>query len=63
MLPPLVLPLADCRVPRNWAAASWNVQQWSEMSHGGHFAALEQPQLLVEDVIKFADMARMKGWL
>jgi hypothetical protein len=33
------------------------------MSHGGHFAALEQPQLLAEDVIKFADMARMKGWL
>jgi hypothetical protein len=26
---------------------------WTEMPRGGHFAALEQPKLLVEDVRNF----------
>jgi microsomal epoxide hydrolase len=37
--------------------------QWTEMPEGGHFAALEQPELLVADVIKFADLAQTKGWI
>jgi pimeloyl-ACP methyl ester carboxylesterase len=39
--------------PRRWAEAAYNLVHWTEMPRGGHFAALEQPQLLVEDVRKF----------
>ena len=28
--------------------------QWTEMLAGGHFAALEQPDLLIKDIRKFA---------
>jgi len=30
-----------------------NVQRWTEMPRGGHFAALEEPQLLAEDIRAF----------
>jgi pimeloyl-ACP methyl ester carboxylesterase len=29
------------------------VTHWTKMPRGGHFAALEEPQLFVEDVRKF----------
>jgi pimeloyl-ACP methyl ester carboxylesterase len=29
------------------------VQRWTLMSKGGHFAALEQPELLAEDIRAF----------
>ncbi|SIT46234.1 hypothetical protein BN2476_500117 [Paraburkholderia piptadeniae] len=29
---------------------TFNVLQWTDMPHGGHFAALEQPALLAEDL-------------
>lgn len=31
----------------------FNVQQWTKMPKGGHFAAMEQPELLAEDIRKF----------
>jgi hypothetical protein len=31
----------------------YNLQHWTQMSAGGHFAALEQPQALVEDIRAF----------
>lgn len=39
--------------PRKWAAARYNITHWSEMPRGGHFAAMEEPELLVEDIRKF----------
>jgi len=36
--------------PREWAARFFDVQRWTEMSRGGHFAAMEEPQLLVDDL-------------
>jgi pimeloyl-ACP methyl ester carboxylesterase len=36
--------------PREWAARFFDVERWTEMSRGGHFAAMEEPQLLVEDL-------------
>jgi microsomal epoxide hydrolase len=41
------------RPPRRWAEAAFRVEQWTEMPRGGHFAALEEPELLVEDVRTF----------
>jgi pimeloyl-ACP methyl ester carboxylesterase len=33
--------------------ARYNLVRWTEMPRGGHFAALEQPDLLVNDVRAF----------
>lgn len=40
-------------VPTKWIEAQYNLQQLTDMPRGGHFAALEEPQLLVEDVRNF----------
>ena len=40
--------------PEEFAARYFNVQRWTEMSEGGHFAALEQPELLAQDIREFA---------
>jgi pimeloyl-ACP methyl ester carboxylesterase len=39
--------------PRRWAEASYNLTRWTEMPRGGHFAAMEQPELMVEDLREF----------
>jgi pimeloyl-ACP methyl ester carboxylesterase len=41
------------RPPREWAARVCNLQRWTFMAAGGHFAALEEPQALVEDIRAF----------
>jgi len=39
--------------PREWAERSLRVECWTEMPRGGHFAAMEEPDLLVEDLRAF----------
>jgi microsomal epoxide hydrolase len=39
--------------PRVVAERSFNIQRWTESPTGGHFAALEEPERLVEDVRAF----------
>jgi len=39
--------------PREWGERSYNVQRWTEMPSGGHFAALEEPEKLAEDIRAF----------
>ena len=39
--------------PRAWAEAHYNLVRWTEMPRGGHFAAMEQPELFVDDVRAF----------
>lgn len=41
------------RPPREWAARVCNLQRWTPMPAGGHFAALEEPQALVDDIRAF----------
>jgi pimeloyl-ACP methyl ester carboxylesterase len=36
--------------PREWAKRFFDVQRWTEMPRGGHFAALEEPELLAQDI-------------
>lgn len=48
-----VFPAEPWRVPRSWAEARFNITRWTEMPRGGHFAAMEQPELLANDVIEF----------
>ncbi|QEC69544.1 epoxide hydrolase [Panacibacter ginsenosidivorans] len=40
--------------PRKFIERGYNVQHWTEISKGGHFAAMEQPELLANDIMKFA---------
>ena len=44
--------------PRSYAERIYNIKQWTEMPRGGHFAALEQPDLLIEDIRTFARSIR-----
>jgi len=39
--------------PRSYVERIYNIQQWTEMPKGGHFAALEQPDLLIKDIKDF----------
>lgn len=39
--------------PRRYLEARYNITRWTEMPKGGHFAAMEQPQLLVDDIRAF----------
>ncbi|HMK74207.1 MAG TPA: epoxide hydrolase, partial [Myxococcaceae bacterium] len=39
--------------PRAWVDRGYNVQRWTEMPSGGHFAAMEEPRLLAEDIRAF----------
>lgn len=41
------------RPPRSMAERVYNIQRWTSMPRGGHFAALEQPETLVADVRAF----------
>jgi len=40
--------------PRSYVERLCNVQHWTEMPRGGHFGAMEEPELLVEDIRAFA---------
>jgi len=44
--------------PRSYVERVYNVTHWTEMPRGGHFAAMEQPDLLVEDIRTFARTLR-----
>jgi pimeloyl-ACP methyl ester carboxylesterase len=39
--------------PRRFAERTLNVQRWTEMPRGSHFAALEEPELFARDVVEF----------
>ena len=40
--------------PRSYVERVYNVTQWTEFERGGHFAAMEQPQWLIDDIRTFA---------
>ena len=44
--------------PRSYVDRIFNITQWTKMPSGGHFAAMEQPELLVKDIVKFARTIR-----
>jgi microsomal epoxide hydrolase len=48
-----IFPAEIRRPPRFWAERRFNVTRWTTMPSGGHFAALEEPGLLVDDVRAF----------
>ena len=40
--------------PRTWVERAYNITRWTDMPRGGHFAAMEQPDLFVDDVRAWA---------
>jgi pimeloyl-ACP methyl ester carboxylesterase len=48
--------------PREWAQRFFDVQRWTEMPRGGHFAAHEEPELLAEDLRAFFRPFRDTAW-
>jgi pimeloyl-ACP methyl ester carboxylesterase len=39
--------------PREWAERLYDVRRWTPMPSGGHFAAVEEPELLARDIAAF----------
>ena len=39
--------------PRSYAERIYNIKRWTEMPRGGHFGAMEEPQLLIADIQAF----------
>ena len=51
--PPLsvaVFPHESPMPPRSWVERVYDVRRWTPMSRGGHFAAMEEPELLAADI-------------
>jgi epoxide hydrolase len=46
-------PKEPLRIPRPWVERRFNVTHWADMPRGGHFAAMEQPALFVDDLRSF----------
>jgi len=49
----LDFPREIVRPPRSMAEQVLNIQRWTTMTSGGHFAALEQPEALAADIRTF----------
>jgi pimeloyl-ACP methyl ester carboxylesterase len=46
------------RFQRPWVERHYEVRHWAVMPRGGHFAAMEQPALFVEDLRSFFQTVR-----
>jgi len=44
---------AELIVPRSFADRCYRVEHWTDMPRGGHFAAMEEPELLAGDIRTF----------
>jgi microsomal epoxide hydrolase len=44
--------------PRSWVEQHYDLRHWTEQPRGGHFAAMEQPDLFVDDVRTFFRVLR-----
>ena len=47
--------------PKEFAGRFFNVQRWTKMDSGGHFAALEKPKALADDIRAFAKLLRKQS--
>ena len=46
-------PLEAPSPPREWVERVYDVRRWTEMTAGGHFAAMEEPEALARDIREF----------
>ncbi|HLL53906.1 MAG TPA: epoxide hydrolase [Myxococcaceae bacterium] len=48
-----VFPKEVFQMPRKWAEGYYNLKRWTTFPAGGHFAPMEQPEHLVDDIRAF----------
>ena len=48
-----VFPHEVVMLPRSWAERYYNLKHWTQMKTGGHFAPMEEPAALIEDIRAF----------
>ncbi|OGT71600.1 MAG: hypothetical protein A3H44_13885 [Gammaproteobacteria bacterium RIFCSPLOWO2_02_FULL_57_10] len=48
-----IFPAEIYLTPRLWAESQYNIVRWTRMPQGGHFAAMEEPELLLTDIREF----------
>ena len=53
-----LFPVEIANAPRAWCEQVYNIQRWTRFNKGGHFAALEAPEDLAEDIRAFAVQLR-----
>ena len=53
-----IFPAEIYMAPRAWAEAAYDLRHWTVMPRGGHFAALEQPELYLNDLREFFRLLR-----
>jgi pimeloyl-ACP methyl ester carboxylesterase len=55
VLPPLGVAAfpQDMMPPRAWVERAFNVARWTKMPRGGHFGAMEEPDLLAGELREF----------
>ena len=46
--------------PKEWAERNLNITRWTTMPSGGHFTAMEEPELLAEEIRAFFKPYRTK---
>lgn len=44
--------------PKDWAEKKLNISRWTVMLRGGHFTAMEEPELFAEDIREFYRLLR-----
>jgi pimeloyl-ACP methyl ester carboxylesterase len=49
-----VFPKDPAKPSNDMASRFFNIQQWTEFAAGGHFGAMEQPELVEKDIRKFS---------
>ncbi len=47
--------------PKEWAMRNLNITRWTTMPRGGHFTAMEEPELLAEEIREFFNPYRSKN--
>lgn len=47
--------------PKEWAMRNLNITRWTTMPRGGHFTAMEEPELLAEEIRAFFNPYRSKN--
>jgi pimeloyl-ACP methyl ester carboxylesterase len=51
---PAAVAVWEPRYPREWAERAYaDLRRFTDMPRGGHFAALEEPELLADDIRAF----------
>jgi len=54
-----IFPKEIIPMPRSWAETRYaNIVYWNELDKGGHFAALEQPQLFIGEIRRWLDCVK-----